>query len=384
MAGLTAAIFSARSGFDTTVLERNARVGRKIAMSGNGRCNIGNVNADWSRYNGGLACRKVLEEISVEEYLRFLKSVGIFTYSDDEGRLYPVTDSASSAVDCLRLACEREGVKIVCGAGVTAVEKNVGGFAVTAGGEKYFADDAVLACGSGSQAEKPFLRGIVPDEYFSPLYPSLVPVKIQNADKRLNGIRIKTSVSLCSGGDTLATEEGEVLFREYGLSGIAIFNLSAFIAREKVKGVSRGYRFVINFAPRFSRSQLAEQISARLRSGRTADNLFYGILQNKAAEHVLGGFGKSLIPENAPELAAAVSEQSFNFDRLLDWSMSQVTCGGIKDDCLDGLKLPDGMYAIGEVLDADGLCGGYNLFFAAASAMCLFDKKTRENTYTHS
>lgn len=379
MAGLTYSILALKNGMDITIAERNIRLGKKIAMTGNGKCNIGNVKVDASCYNKSGIARAVLGEISVEEYLQFLKSCGIHTYSDNAGRLYPMSDSASNVVDCLRNQFNKYGGKLV-NESVTFCRKKDGKYEVKLEGKYQLFDKVVVACGSSAQAERPNIIGVVPQEYFSTLVPSLVPVRIMGMDAVLNGIRARADVTLYDGELVLGKQSGEILFKDYGLSGICIFNLSALIARRKVAGKDGRYCFSVDLVPSYTQWELADILYLRLKAGESNDKLFYGILHNKIAECILK---RSTDTTNVTQLAYLAKNLTFAFDKLLDWSMSQVCAGGIEEKYvnLDGLTLPNGMTALGEVLNVDGICGGNNLFFAAASAMCVFSEEQRKNAY---
>lgn len=398
MAGLTYAIVACKNGFDVTVAERNSRVGKKIAMTGNGKCNIGNLRNDVTRYNRGIISMKVFDKIRNDEYDRFLTSCGIYTYTDSEGRKYPLSNSASNVVDCLRYQLEKFGGKLLLNTEITNVTKVGEKFHVAIGNETRVFDKVVLACGSGSQAQTPNIGNIVPHDAFTPLAPSLVPVKIRNMDGTLNGLRVNADVTLYDGDNGLGYESGEVLFKDYGLSGICIFNLSANIARNIVKGRKGNYRFVLDVVPRLKEGDLCRIVYNRLQSGDDG-KLFYGILHNKLAEYVVKCANKKFAEfiekhpdykeyKSAPSfraefIAKAAKNLTFEFDRLLDWSMSQVTAGGISENHidLDTLELSNGVVALGEVLNVDGVCGGYNLYFAAASALYTFTWEQRLKAY---
>ena len=379
MAGLTYAIVAAKNGHSVTLAERNSRVGKKISMTGNGRCNVGNVKVDVGCYNKSAIVKNVLDEISVTEYRRFLTSCGIYTYSDPEGRLYPMTDNANSVVDCLRHQLYKYGGKTFVDTEVTGFVKVGEKFQVTVRAEKHLFDKVVLACGSRSQAEPLNIYFLVPADAFTPTVPSLVPVKIRNMDGTLNGLRAKADVSLYDGIVQLGKESGEVQFKDYGLSGICVFNLSAIIARREIQRKKSNYRFVVDAAPYFTLWDLEEILYKRLQAGER-NELFYGILHNKLGEHVLG---KCKDATNASELAYTAKNLSFEFDHLLDWTKSQVTAGGIDERYVDPrtLQLKNGVVALGEILNVDGICGGNNLFFAAASALYTFDREHREAAY---
>lgn len=378
MAGLTYAIVACKNGHDVTVAERNNRVGKKIAVTGNGKCNIGNTNVGAECFNRSAIVDRVLGEISVSEYSRFLQSCGIYTYSDDEGRMYPLSDSASNVVDCLRYQLDKYGGKLLCDTQISRVEKRGAIYQVNISGQMRQFDKVVIACGSGSQAIAPVLTDLVPQGCITKLSPSLVPIKVTNMDGRLNGLRAKADVTLLNGDKIIGKQSGEVQFKEYGLSGICVFNLSAIIARNVVNNVGGNYKIVVDVVPRMSVEQLATIISKRLQSGEQ-DKLFYGILHNKLAEYVV----KQCDTLDANKLAHTAKHLVFKVDRLLDWSMSQVTSGGIAESSidLDTLALSNGVVALGEVLNVDGVCGGNNLFFAAASALYTFNKEQREAAY---
>ena len=380
MAGLTYATVAAKNGIDVTLAERNARVGKKIAATGNGKCNIGNAKVAASCYNSSAVVSRVLDEISVDEYRQFLVSCGIYTYTDAEGRMYPMSDSASNVVDCLRHQLTRFGVKLWLNTEITACDKVGERYRVTVGETNYEFDKVVLACGSGSQAEKPNVSNIVTSDLLTPIVPSLVPVRVRSMDGMLNGLRARANVTLYDGEQCLGRESGEVLFKDYGLSGICVFNLSALIARRMVERKSGNYCFSLDVVPHLTQRQLEQIVERRLKCGEK-DKLFYGLLHNKLAEHVVKRSGSNA---DAASLARTAKNLQFAFDKLLDWSMSQVTAGGVDERYLDigTLALPSGIVVLGELLNVDGICGGNNLYFAAASALYTFSQSQRARAYS--
>ncbi len=381
MAGLTYAIVAAKNGYDVTVAERNPRLGKKISMTGNGKCNIGNANVNASCYNKSAIVSNVLNKISVDEYVKFLYSCGIVTYADNEGRMYPLSDSANGVVDCLREQLEKYGGKTVCGVEASNCRKVGDRYEVRIGGGKYIFDKVVLACGSRSQSLDVNPYTVVSQNMFTPLVPSLTPVKVFNMDGVLNGIRVKADVTLLDGALTLGKQSGEVLFKDYGLSGICIFNLSSIIARKQVQRKNGNYIFSVDLVPSMSQWDLGELLYTRIKAGYERSKLFYGILHNKVAEIVLKRAGGDV--SDVSKLSETAKNLQFEFYKLLDYSMSQVTSGGIDDRYIDTdtLSLPDGIVALGEVLNVDGICGGNNLYFAAASALYTFSETERAIAY---
>lgn len=371
MAGLTYAITALKNGIDVTLAERNNRVGKKIAMTGNGKCNIGNANVNATCFNDSAIVRNVLDEISVSEYVNFLNSCGIYTHTDEMGRMYPLSDSASNVVDCLRHQFAKNGGKLLLDTNVQNLTIENGKYILD--GIAY--DKVVLACGSGSQSQTPTLP-LVDKSWLTTTSPSLVPVRVSQMDGILNGIRAKCTVTLLADGKQIGQESGEVLFKDYGLSGICIFNLSALIARNIVKGHKHNYTFSIDLVPNLTQQQLWEILRKRESAGEK-DKLFYGILHNKLAESIAKR-GKS-----AYEQCQIAKNFTFQLEKLLDYTMSQITAGGIDERFVDTktLTLPNGVIALGEILNVDGICGGNNLYFASASALYTFTKSQREKSY---
>lgn len=382
MAGLVYGILSVKNGIETTICERNKRVCKKVSQTGGGKCNIGNANVSEQFFNRSGIAKKVCRKISVGEYVRFLESCGIYTFTDSAGRMYPLSESASNVADCLRTRFEKFGGKFFTECEVTRIVRNAQGLwqADGCGGEF---DKAVLACGSASGAVDPNVFKIVPQKYFTPCVPSLTPLKISDMDKQLNGLRAKAVAYLFCDGKKIAEEQGEVQFKDYGVSGICVFNLSARIARRKVLGETHRYTLSLDLVPAFTLEKLTYVLQSRIDANESGERIFFGILHNKLAQGVL----KRAVAANdfsARKLAETAKSYTLKVEKTLDFSMSQVTAGGISERFLncETLELPDGLVAIGEILDVDGLCGGYNLYFAAASAMYLFDERQRVNAYS--
>ena len=377
MSGLTYGIMSVKNGIETVICERNSRVGKKLAQTGNGKCNICNANLSRVNFNNCKLVPLVLESVPHKVYAQFLESCGIFTTTDDQGRMYPITESASSVVDSLRFQFAKYGGKILTDCEVSQIKRTNGGYQVQMEGREVVFDKVVLACGSQSSAQATCAQSLVGAQYFTKTVPSLVPIKIVDMPKQLNGLRAKANVTLLADNLSLCSEYGEVQFKDYGLSGICVYNLSALIARNIVAGKSATkHEICLDLLPSFTESQLAQILKNRVSDG--VETYFYGILHNKIAETLIKRVG------TAPEkLAHEAKRMKFTVDRLLDFSKSQVTAGGINEDHLNlqTLQTPNGIVAIGEVLNVDGLCGGYNLYFAAASALYLFDDNQRKTAF---
>jgi len=374
-AGLSAAIASARLGVAVTLLERDARVGRKILASGNGRCNLTNLSISPLAYNRSDFVEQVLGTYSCEAIRSFFGAMGLLTTADEEGRVYPTTNVASSVLDVLRLECARLGVDVRSGFEVTRISEDPrsAGFEVfSRGGDVVHAEIVIVATGGGS-----LLAGLGHGTVKS--VPVLGPIRTDTEPIRgLSGVRVRCAATLLvgvdednAGGDPVATERGELLFRDYGVSGIMIFDLSRYLGS--------GCVISIDFFPDLAPLELQTVISQRCASlsWRTAETFFAGMLHDRVAGALLrtAGIGLDTPVVKLPQtrLVALLKDFRLRVTRMGDASQAQVTRGGASvaefDPNTMASRLVAGLFAAGEVLDIDGRSGGFNLHWAWASGI---------------
>lgn len=355
-AGLAAAVTAAELGARVTLLERADRVGKKILQTGNGRCNLSNAAVAPEAYNAPDFTAPVLAQIPCEELRAFFSAHGLFTYPDAEGRIYPVSDAASGVLDVLRLACEESGVQTLCG--FDTVQLRTDGTAAAADGRTVTGDAVIVATGGGTRLLQNAGHRIMP---FSPV---LCPLKTDTAPVRgLSGLRVKCAVTLLRKGAPLRTQRGELLFRDYGVSGIVIFDLS--------RHAQPGDVLSINLLPDLSRDELCKLLYQRktdhpLRAGET---FLTGMFHSRIDAAVLRAAGGDT-PER---LARAIQDFRLTVQGCGDSKQAQVTRGGAAlsefDPVTLGSRLHPWLFAAGEALDIDGACGGYNLHWAFASGI---------------
>lgn len=377
-AGLTAAIAAARLGAAVTVLEAGARVGRKILASGNGRCNFTNLAVAPSAYNRPEFVGPVLSALPCDSVREFFGGMGLLSYADDEGRVYPVTNAANSVLDVLRLECAHLGAVERCGFEVAHVQAAPGGTGLevfSRAGEWVYADAVVVATGGGESLLAEMGHGLVPCvPVLGPLTTELEPIR------GLSGVRVRCGASLLGGGGRVAaTERGELLFRDYGVSGIMIFDLSRFLEPDCVLS--------IDFFPDIAADDFARLMAERCAalSWRTAETFFNGMLQTRVAQAVLRSAGidpKTPAAELPCErLAALLKDFRIRIVGRGEASQFQVTRGGAALDGFDpvtmGSRHVRGLFAAGEVLDVDGRCGGFNLHWAWASGIVAGESAAR-------
>ena len=381
--GLAAAISAAQRGADVCLCERAARVGRKILASGNGRCNISNESVAPEVYHGDPAfLRAVFEALPPQETRGFLENLGL-VFAHEEGRLYPYSFAAASALDVLRLSLEREGVRVEydrCAVSIQPSRK--GGFsAAFSDGSAMRADKIICAMG-GKAAPHLGTDGtglsILSElgHRVTPLYPALVQLRCRHsALKSLKGVRVRALLTLSMSQSGDISESGEVLFTDYGVSGVAVFQLSRHAAAALARG--EDVRLFINLWPEMTPETLEKR--AALFGTQGADALFTGVFHRLVAQAVLRQARveniscSQLTDAQIEAILRAAQGFALSVTGTQSFEQAQVTAGGVSTDEIDPRtfesRLYPGLYITGESVDVDGPCGGYNLHFAFTSGI---------------
>ena len=384
-AGLLAACALSRCGRRIVLLEKQGRVGRKLLSTGNGRCNLTNLNAAVGDYHGSRqAAQAALRAFSPQKVLEFFETIGIPTVSDAEGRVYPMSRQAASVLDALRLCCDEAGVETVVDFPVVALKVLHEDFEARALDGQRVRARCALVCTGGLAAPK---LGGCGDGYrllesfghrIMPRFPAIAAVKTPTEDVRgLKGIRAEAEIGLIVDGDCLRVERGEVLFADYGISGIAVMQL----ARQAGEALRAGRicALRLNFLPGVDALPYLRQRAARL-PRRTMEDFLNGIVPKRLGQTLVraAGIASTLTAEQLPagalnRLAPLLGGWAVPVIGIQDFDQAQVTAGGasLKDfdlRCMQSLRVP-GLFAAGEVLDVDGDCGGFNLQWAWSSGL---------------
>ncbi len=382
--GLACAISAARKAkssgtrCDITVFEAKDRVGKKLLATGNGRCNLLNTDGNPFYFSDNKFHLYAVNKFNWKSNAEFFESMGLFVRCDDEGRVYPLSNQATSVLDALRLECERLGIEFITGYEVSCIAKKDNKFFIN--GEMSF-DKAVLACG-GMAAVKGFNGYDLLTQLghkVTAVSPSLTKLNVSDTKyvKQLQGIRHKVRLSLTVNGRYVTEQSGELLFAKYGLSGIAVMQLSAFITRlgKKDKAV-----VTADFVPSFTLNGLADALNGIIKHdiNMKAENLLSGFMPKKLGEAVIRSLGidinvnvGALTEGNIKDIAKRAKKFSFPVESVRPFEDAQVTAGGadtryFSDKTMESM-LHKGFYAVGEVLDVDSLCGGFNLMWAWSS-----------------
>ena len=381
-AGLAASIAAAgacrAAGRDgaVTVYEMDARVGRRILVTGNGRCNFSNTDMAAEGYRNAAFVAGVYEALPPVRVLEWFYDLGLMWSAEADGRLLPATGKASTVVDVLRARMAVLGVEECCNAKVERLmpPAEPGGTWTLALADGRFVRAEALIVAAGGQDGLSFLPDGVPVEPFAAV---LGPLKtVTDPIRGLDGIRVRCRTRLLRAGAEIAAEEGELLFRKYGVSGICIFNLSRFARKGDVLSVN----LLPDLSAEGARSLLAQRVqdALALRSDATWEDVFRGMVLPQVAEALLKAAGAKMADPasvDSAELAAlATVLQDFRLkvEGIAEPAQCQVHRGGVAVDAvsatLESVSHPDLFFA-GEALDVDGPCGGYNLHWAWSSGI---------------
>ncbi|MDO4618653.1 MAG: aminoacetone oxidase family FAD-binding enzyme [Clostridia bacterium] len=360
-----------------TLFEKNDRVGKKLFATGNGRCNLLNESFGAS----GLfskdddIVKTVLGDNSFSEISEYFKNLGLFTFTDNEGRIYPLSNQSSSVLDILRFSARKNGADIITDTEVLEINKTENGFEIITENGKSFSDIVIFSTGGMASAKtngydilKKLGHTIIPPS------PVLVQLKADTAfTAPLKGIRSKVKISLYEKDTLLREESGEIQFTDYGLSGIASMQLSRFI--------TENCYVLIDFADGFSEEEIYRSLKNSLHNSNDISDIFAGILKRRVAEEIIKktlhisprAKSVNLSDEEIRKLSKEIKALKLDIKGTLGFDSAQVTRGGvslseINPETMES-KIHKGLYITGEVLDCDGECGGYNLGWAWLTAL---------------
>ena len=382
--GMIASIAAARQGAKVLLLERLDRVGKKILVTGNGRCNLSNTNIDLNCYHTSseVDFSYPLQRIGYEETRTFFEELGILPLIEGQ-KVYPFSEQASSVLEVLRMEMESLGVEVLTDSKVIGLLSRKGSWLVRCENTSTYEAPKIIVA-TGGLANVSFgcdetgyglLRKL--GHTVSPTFPTLVHmISPSKYCKMMKGTKITCDAQMYVEEKLIRKEYGEVLFTEDGLSGPPIFQLSRIAAKAKLEG-KKAY-VALDLLPQMSFDEVVSKIYQRISlwPARTVEMLFIGWLHKritvpliKAAElesmHILS---ENLEYDQIAGLTEKIKSFKFETDGTRGFKFAQATAGGIKLDEIDlttmASKKAKGIFVTGEVLDLDGDCGGYNLQWA--------------------
>lgn len=358
-----------------TVFEQLEQVGKKILATGNGRCNFSNLNPIEAMYFGDTEfIQNAIEQVPSEKLLREFEELGMAYSADETGRLYPSSFQAQTLVKLLLRKCLASGVNISTSTEVTKIALINGIYNITTNRGEFQSDYLVLANGGksgqslGSNGSGYALAKNL-GHVITPTYPAIVQLKSSSKYPRaLKGIRVKAHLDLEIDGETKCHNSGEILFTDYGLSGICIMEISRYVSSAFFENSSSKVAVAIDLIPNLTKDQLIEKFCKLLRSGFEAKDLLIGMLPIKLAEVI----AKQSDFEPA-RMASIAKSWRLVITGTLGFNYSQVTCGGVDtsliEPCTMMSKINKNLYIIGELMNVDGACGGFNLHWAWVSGI---------------
>ena len=384
-AGMMAAITSAREGARVTILEHKERIGKKILSTGNGRCNFTNTYQTPACYrsdNRDFAWN-IIQKFNVEKTISFFKELGIYP-KDRNGYLYPYSDQAAAILEVLQIEVAKLDICVMTEINVLDIQPVKKGIRITTDKKTITADSVILACGSkaapvtgsdgsGYQLAKLFGHRIVP------VLPALVQLRCaEKFYKSISGVRVQGTVEIYADDIFLASDTGEIQLTNYGISGIPVFQVSRYAAKALYQ--KQSVTAVLNFMPDMNKDEFLSFLQERITlcPHKTLDEFFTGIFPKKLCELWirLSRLPKEmrvsdLSREQLEKLVLLIQHLRTHITETNAFEQAQICCGGvdtteINPDTLES-NYVSGIYFAGELLDVDGICGGYNLQWAWSS-----------------
>lgn len=365
------------------ILEKLDRVGRKILATGNGRCNLSNINLSADHYHGSV--KNVMRIIGATPSAKeFFGSIGVICTADTKGRIYPKSNSAATVLSALRLRAEELYISERCNFEATFIESTNDGFRIhSASGEKFPCRRVIVAAGGyaapqfgtdGSVIRLLRSKGC----HTTKICPAVAPLRVRpELLKGLKGVRAKGRVMAYSAGRLLKEEVGEIQFTENALSGICVFNMAHLFSQYEGK-----LKLRLDLAADMDADQLEGylRVIQYQRGKHTTEELLTGIFPRNLSSYItkraLGKPLTVLISElrdnDLRQVVQLIKCLEFDVTGTAPWKDAQVTSGGISGECVDErlqLRSEKGIFLCGEILDVDGDCGGYNLQWAWSSGI---------------
>lgn len=384
--GLAASIAAAKKGAKVTLLEQKELVGKKILSTGNGRCNLTNLAMGPQYYRGGApeTVEKILHSFGTDDTVKFFRELGIITKKRGT-YLYPKNDQASSVREALALGAARFQVDIHLQTKVEEISFLKGQFHVCAventEKRKFVGDKIILAAGGkaypalGSDGSGYFLVKSL-GHTVNKVFPALVQLTSDDpAFRKLAGIRSDARITLMWDETVVCTDQGEIQFTDYGLSGIPVFQVSRFAAAGLQKG--KQISVFLDFLPEMTEKEICTLFRQKKKDwcNNTAEEFLRGIFHRKLVNVILtrahirwSQKAENFCEEDFIKIAEICKKFEVRITGTRSFEQAQVCAGGVPLEeisplTMESLKCP-GLYVTGELLDVDGMCGGYNLQWA--------------------
>ena len=385
-AGMLAAIVAKRQGSIVTLLERNDRVGKKLLATGNGRCNYTNLNLSLNNYHGRNTsfAEFALTEFNVDNTISFFENIGITPADEDNGKVFPLSFQASSMVDVLRYELEYQGVELITDAYVIDIYKKNKFTVKLRDGRTFTSDKIIMATGgmampaSGSDGNgHSILKKL--SHTTTDVFPGLVQLKLEgNIFKQVNGVKLVGTAGVYHNNNLIVQDRGDILFTDYGISGPPILQIS----RKAIEYINSGkvVELRISIIDTKTTKELYEYLIIRFKKlwMKDLEKSLVGLINKKMILPIIKELNldktenvSSMNNDDIFKIAELLTTWSFKIIGNKGWGQAQITAGGINTNEVNNKtmesKIVEGLYIVGELLDIDGDCGGFNLQWAWSS-----------------
>lgn len=385
--GLMAAAAAASKGARVALLEHKDDIGKKILATGNGRCNFTNTDMSVNKFHGSKALIKNgLSQFNYSDTIRFFKELGILAY-DNAGYIYPNSRQAASVVAAFRMELMRLHVDVKTGINITDIKPadDRTGYCIQTDKGSFKSKRLIIACGLTASpklgSDGSLFRQIEAlGHHIQKPLPALCGFSCDGLNfKKITGVRCDATVASVIDGQMTEQNTGELQLADYGISGIPVFQISSLMSRALDKG-QRG-EVIIDFLPAFSDDELNGYIKDRsitTTDNRSLNEMLNGLLNNKLLLELIHKSGVSpdkkgrlLTDDDCKSLTRSIKHTAVSVKKPRGVEFAQVCAGGIYTKEIDvrtlESKIHPGLYFCGELLDVDGICGGYNLQWAWTS-----------------
>lgn len=385
--GLMAAAAAASKGARVALLEHKDDIGKKILATGNGRCNFTNTDMSVNKFHGSKALIKNgLSQFNYADTIRFFKELGIPAY-DNAGYIYPNSRQAASVVAAFRMELMRLHVDVKTGINITDIKPadDRTGYCIQTDKGSFKSKRLIIACGLTASpklgSDGSLFRQIEAlGHHIQKPLPALCGFSCDGLNfKKITGVRCDATVASVIDGQMTEQNTGELQLADYGISGIPVFQISSLMSRALDKG--QRVKVIIDFLPAFSDDELNGYIKDRsitTTDNRSLNEMLNGLLNNKLLLELIHKSGVSpdkkgrlLTDDDCKSLTRSIKHTSVSVKKPRGLEFAQVCAGGIYTKEIDvrtlESKIHPGLYFCGELLDVDGICGGYNLQWAWTS-----------------
>lgn len=375
--GLIAAL-KASENSEVIILEKNDKLGKKLLLTGNGHCNYWNKEIDTTKYESDSLelLKNILTEDNINKVYKYLYTLGIYPREKD-GYIYPYSNQAYSFREVLEQNIIKKKIKVIYNAKVSNIKKENNKFIITYNNENITSDKLIISAGSKSYSKTgssgdlyPILENL--GHKINPLYPALTSLKCDSDFTKIwSGIRTDAKVSIYVNDKLKKEEVGEVQLTDYGISGVCVFNLSSIASSH----IGENVKVVINFLPNITDFEDFLYKRSKDLPNATMEEMFESIFSYKLNDiffhnaHINSkAYYKSLTTSEINKLKEIMTNLKLNITGTGDFEKAQVCKGGVSLMDINPLtmesKVISNLYITGEILDVNGICGGYNLAFA--------------------